>query len=128
MPPRRKASGSDEEDDILLEIPPPATTIEGRNNQLIAQAFDLAERRLLKGTASAQEVVHFLRLGAAEQRLREEKLRNENLVLAARKAEMEQRTSGEELMNKALQAFRGYSGQEPVDPEAVEEGMYEDVY
>lgn len=118
MPPRRKATGTDEYDDVV--IPPPATTIEGRNNQLIAYAFDLAERRLLKGEASAQEVVHFLRLGAAEQRLKEEKLRNENLVLEARTEEMKQRTSGEELMNKALQAFRGYSGQEPVDPEAEE--------
>jgi hypothetical protein len=118
MPPRRKASGSD--GDVVLNIPPPATTIEGRNNQLIAHAFDLAERRLLEGTASAQEVVHFLRLGAAEQRLKEEKLKNENLVLAARTEEMKQRTSGEELMNKALQAFRGYSGQDPVDPEAEE--------
>ena len=118
MPPRRKPAGSD--GDVVLNIPPPATTIEGRNNQLIAHAFDLAERRLLEGTASAQEVVHFLRLGAAEQRLKEEKLRNENLVLAARTEEMKQRTSGEELMQKALQAFRGYSGQEFVDPEAEE--------
>lgn len=118
MPTRRKATGSD--GDVVLNIPPPATTIEGRNNQLVAYAFDLAERRLLEGTASAQEVVHFLRLGAAEQRLKEEKLRNENLVLEARTEEMKQRTSGEELMSKALLAFRGYSGQDPVDPEAEE--------
>lgn len=115
MPPRRKATTS--EDDLVLTIPPPATTIEGRNNQLIAAAFDLAERRLHDGSASAQEVVHFLRLGAAEQRLKEEKLHNENLVLAARTEEMKQRSTGEELMSKALAAFRGYSGQDPVDPE-----------
>lgn len=124
MPPRRKATSSD--GDVVLTLPPPATTIEGRNNQLIAHAFDLAERRLLEGTASAQEVVHFLRLGAAEQRLKEEKIRNENLVLEARAEEMRQRSSGEELMNRALQAFRGYSGQDPVDPEAEEHD--EDVY
>lgn len=122
MPPRRKASAPDE--DVILNIPPPATTIEGRNDQLIAQAFNLAERRLHEGTASAQEVVHFLRLGAAEQRLKEEKLRHESLVLETRVKEMESRTSGEELLNKALQAFKGYSGAEPIEPG---EDMYEDV-
>lgn len=123
MPPRRKATSS--ESDVVLTIPPPATTIEGRNNQLIAHAFDLAERRLLEGTASAQEVVHFLRLGAAEQRLKEEKLRNENLVLEARTEEMKQRSTSEEMMNKALAAFRGYSGQDAVDPD--EQVWHEDV-
>lgn len=122
MPPRRKASAPDE--DLILSIPPPATTIEGRNNQLIAKAFDLAERRLHEGTASAQEVVHFLRLGAAEQRLKEEKLRHESLVLETRVKEMESRTSGEELLAKALSAFRGYSGAEPIDPE---EDPYEEL-
>ena len=122
MPTRRKATTSDE--DLVLTIPPPATTIEGRNNQLIAAAFDLAERRLHDGSASAQEVVHFLRLGAAEQRLKEEKLHNENLVLAARTEEMKARSSGEELMEKALSAFRGYSGQVAVNPE---EDEYDDT-
>lgn len=123
MPPRRKASSSDE--DVILNIPPPATTIEGRNNQLIDLAFSLVERRFHDGTASAQETVHFLRLGAAEQRLKEEKLRHESLLLETRMKEMESRTSGEELLNKALAAFKGYSGQEPIDPE---EGEYEDLH
>jgi hypothetical protein len=120
MPPRRKASAPDSE--LLLNIPPPATTIEGRNNQLIAEAFNLAERRLHDGTASAQEVVHFLRLGAAEQRLKEEKLKHESLLLETRMKEMESRTSGEELLAKALAAFKGYSGQEAIDPEGDDDG------
>ena len=62
MPPRRKASAS-ADDDVILNIPPPATTIEGRNNQLIDLAFSLVERRFHDGTASAQETVHFLLKG-----------------------------------------------------------------
>lgn len=124
MPARRKATVSEEE--LVLSIPPPATSIEGRNNQLIAAAFDLAERRLHDGSASAQEVVHFLRLGAAEQRLKEEKLHNENLVLAARTEEMKARSSGEELMSRALAAFRGYSGQDEIVSE--EDGYYEELH
>jgi hypothetical protein len=109
--PRRKSEPLD------TPIPAPATTLEGRNDQLIDAAFDLAERRLHDGTASAQEVVHFLRLGATTQRLHEEKLRNENLVLETRVEEMKARTTGEDLYAEALNAFRGYSGQVQIDVE-----------
>lgn len=112
MPPRRKSTTSD---DVVIHLPPPATTIEGRNDQLIAAAFDLVERRLHDGSASAQETVHFLRMGTNNQKLLEEKLRRENLVMEARIEEMKSRSSGEELMSKALAAFRGYSGQDPID-------------
>ena len=116
MPPRKRVTASG---DTLTHIPPPATTIEGRNDQLIAAAFDLVERRIHEGTASAQETVHFLRMGSTKDRLEQEKLRRENLVLETRVKEMESRTSGDQLLERALAAFRGYSGQEPVDPEAV---------
>lgn len=112
MATRRKVSDGDD-----LNIPPPAKTLEGRNDQLIAAAFDLAERRLHEGTASAQETVHFLKLGSTRDRLEQEKLRRENLVLEGRVEEMKNRTSGEDMMVEALNAFRGYSGQEPVDME-----------
>ena len=123
MPPRRKATTSE---DVVLNIPPPARTIEGRNDQLIAAAFDLVERRLHDGSASAQETVHFLRMGTINQRLQEEKVHRENLVLAARVEELKNRTSGEEMMARALAAFKGYSGQEPVDLDG--EGLDEELY
>lgn len=123
MPPRKQATVSDGH---VLSIPPPATTIEGRNDQLIAAAFDLVERRIHEGSASAQETVHFLRMGSTKDRLEQEKLRRENLVLETRVKEMESKTSGDELLSRALAAFRGYSGQEPVDPEATDfnENLY----
>lgn len=111
MPIKKQATPLD------TEIPPPATTIEGRNDQLISAAFDLVEKRIYQGTASAQETVHFLKLGSTRAKLEEEKLAAENLALEARVKEMESRRSGEDLYNQALQAFRGYSGQEPVDVE-----------
>lgn len=117
MPPRKRATGIG---DNVTHLPPPATTIEGRNDQLIAAAFDLVERRIHEGTASAQETVHFLRMGSTKDRLEQEKLRRENLVLETRVKEMEARTSSEELMGRALAAFRGYSGQEPIDHDAGE--------
>lgn len=103
-----------QEEPLDRPLPPPATTIEGRNDQMINAAFDLVEKRLTAGTASAQETVHFLKLGSTRGRLEEEKIKAENLEKAARIKELESRTTGEDMYNRALAAFRGYSGQEPV--------------
>jgi len=81
----------------------------------VAAAFDLVEKRIHDGSASAQETVHFLRLGTTRERLEQEKLHNELGVLQARVKEMENRRSGEDMYNKALAAFRGYSGQGPIE-------------
>jgi len=96
-------------------LPPPATTLEGREDQLIAAAMDLVERRISEGSASAQETVHFLRLGSVRNQLEQDKLRHENEVLKTRVKEMESRKSSEELYSKALAAMRGYQGIE--DPQ-----------
>lgn len=98
-----------------LSLPPPATTLEGRNDQLTAAAFALVERRLHDGSASAQETVHFLKMGATNYRLQEEKLRMESLALQARIEEAKARNNQEDLMKEALNAFRGYAGLSPMD-------------
>jgi len=105
-------------DEINEPLPPPAKTLEGREDQLIAAAMDLAEKRIRNETASAQEVVHFLRQATVRNQLEQEKIRHENLVLQTRVKEMENRRSGDELLSRALAAFRGYAGHDPVDPEA----------
>lgn len=98
------------EHDEEFKLPPPARTLEGRNDQLIEAAFNLAERRIHQGTASAQEVVHFLKQGSMKDKLEMEKLKNETLVLQTRVKEMESRRSSEEMAEKALAAMRGYQG------------------
>jgi hypothetical protein len=98
-------------------LPPPATTLEGREDQLIAAAMDLVEKRIHNETASAQETVHFLRLGSVRNQLEMDKIRSENLVLQSRVKEMESRKSTEELYRKALNAIRGYQGLEPEEDE-----------
>lgn len=114
MPPKKKTTFDPG------PLPPPATTLEGREQQLIALATDLAEHRLASGEASAQEVVHFLRLGSVTAQLQNEKLRSENDVLKTRVKEMESRTSSEGLYAAALRAFRGYSGAEPFEEDEDE--------
>lgn len=102
-------------------LPIPATTVEGREEQLILAAMSLVEKRIHEETASPTETVHFLRLGSTKNQLEQEELRQKNAVLEARIKEMESRTSSEGLYADALQAFRGYSGQDAVDPEQIGE-------
>ena len=49
--------------DPVLETPaamrPPATTLKGREDQLIALAVDRAEQQIRDGTASAQVITHY---------------------------------------------------------------------
>jgi hypothetical protein len=99
---------------------PPATTPEARENQLIAKAFDLAERQLEEGTASAAVITHYLKLGTARENLEREKLARENALLQARVENLDTVKNVEVLYQQALNAMRSYSGQE-VEPEFDEE-------
>lgn len=96
---------------------PPATTPEGRENQLIAAAVDLAEKQILDGTASAQVISHFLKLGSPREVLERERLANENALLKAKVETLQQQGRMEELYTNAINAMRTYSGQQPVGAE-----------
>lgn len=89
----------------------PATTPEGRENQLIDLAIDLAERQLSEGTASSQVITHYLKLGTTKERLEKEKLEKENELLKAKTEAIQSAKRVEELYKDALNAMRSYSGQ-----------------
>lgn len=93
----------------------PATTLEGRENQLISLAADLAERMLRDGTASSQVITHFLKLGSTRERLEQEKIKNENLLLAAKIEALASGKVVEELYRAALKAMKTYTGQDNDD-------------
>lgn len=88
----------------------PATTPEGRENQLISSAFDLADERIRTGVASAMEIVHFLKLGSSRERLEQDRLRHENALTQAKIEAIESQARIEELYLEAMEAFRGYAG------------------
>jgi hypothetical protein len=48
-------------------------TPEEREDQLIARAVDLAEKKLIDGTAPSQVIVHYLKLGSTRERLEKER-------------------------------------------------------
>lgn len=94
---------------------PPATTPEGRENQLIAGAVDLAEKQIREGTASSQIITHYLKLGSTREKLEQERLAKENELLDAKVEAMASVKRVEELYETALNAMRSYAGAEPLD-------------
>ena len=92
----------------------PATTPEGRENQLIGYAVDLAEKQLLDGTASAQVQSLYLKLGSSREKLEQERLRKENSLLDAKREALASAVRVEALYKDALDAMRSYAGQEPL--------------
>jgi hypothetical protein len=90
---------------------PPATTVEARENQLISDAYDLAEKQLRAGTASSQVISHFLKAGTTREGLERERLRRENILLGAKAEAMESAKRVEELYAEAIKAMRAYAGQ-----------------
>lgn len=88
----------------------PATTPEGRENQLISYAYDLAEQRLLDGTATSQEVTHFLKLGSSKAVLERERLIEENKLLRAKTEAIKDAKDQKVLYEQALKAMRNYAG------------------
>lgn len=103
----------------------PARTPEDRENQIASLAFDLAERQIQDGTASAQVLTWALKLGSTREAIEKEKIRNENALLATKKEIMESQKAVEELYTQALDAMRAYSGQAPMTQEP-EYGDFED--
>jgi len=89
---------------------PPAKTPEDREKQLVALAYDQAEKQLSDGSASAQVITHFLKIGGVRERLELEKLRKENLLTQARIDQSAKGDKMEDLLTKAMDAFTEYRG------------------
>lgn len=91
----------------------PALTPESRANQLVALAYDLAEKQLREGTASSQVITEFLKLGSSENKLKMEKLEEENKLLRAKTEKIQSEQRSEEMFAEAIKAMRQYQGRGP---------------
>lgn len=99
-----------------LQSTRPFITPEGQLNHLVSLAYDLAEQRLREGTASSQEVTHFLKEGGAKARLELVKLEEENKLLRAKTESLQSLKRMDEIYSEAIAAMRRYAGQgEPGD-------------
>ena len=88
----------------------PALSPEARENQLISLAVDNAEKMLLNGTAPAQIITHFLKLGTAKAELEKEKLRQDNELTKAKIEAIHSGQRMEELYANAIKAMSRYQG------------------
>lgn len=89
---------------------PPATTPEGRDNQLAALAYQLAEKRLRDGTATAQEVVYFAKAGSTAAKTELEILERQKELITAKTESIQSSKRVDELYAEAIAAMRTYSG------------------
>jgi hypothetical protein len=88
----------------------PATTPEGRENEMVSAAIDLAEQQIRAGTASSQVITHFLKLGSTRERLEQQRLEHENELTRVKIEALEGQKRVEELYLEALTAMRSYAG------------------
>lgn len=95
----------------------PATTPEARENQLIAGAIDLAEKQIEDGTASAQVITHFLKLGSSREKLEQERMAEDIELQKAKREQLASQARVEEMYGAALDAMRSYAGQPPLEQE-----------
>src|SRR5574344_2718400 len=94
-----KASGTN---DSSTKKRRPALSPDARENQLIALAVDLVEKRLLEGTASSQETTHFLKLGSTTARLEKGILEKQKELIEAKTQSLHALQETKEMYNNAL--------------------------
>lgn len=88
----------------------PAMTAAARENQMIALAIDLAEQQLRDGTASAQVITHYLKLGSSKDKIEREILAEQKKLVRAKTEALESAKKVEELYSDALKAMKTYTG------------------
>lgn len=92
----------------------PTLSPEAQEQRMISLAMKVAEERLLNGTASAQEVVYFLKLGSTREQLEKVKLENEIAYRRAQTDTLRQAETNEKLYSDAIEAMSRYSGAKKV--------------
>lgn len=81
-----------------------------RRNQILAAAMNLAEERILSGTASSQLLVHFLKEASSKHSLEMEQLKAQNRLLSAKADSVDAAKKTDKMYAEALKAMRRYSG------------------
>lgn len=96
---------------------PPVLSPEAYENRLINKAYKSVERRIDNGEATAQELVHFLRLGSTKEQLELEKLKKENELLKVKADAIQSQEEAKTMYAEAINAFRRYAGVSMINEE-----------
>ena len=84
---------------------------------MIALAIEQAEKMLREGTAPAQVVLHYLKLGATREKLEQELMEKQMELMDAKVESLKAQQGREEMYEKAFKAFMSYqsSSRDPDD-------------
>lgn len=88
----------------------PGNTPSSREQQIVSAAINLAEEKILNGTASSQLITFCLQRGSPLEELKRKKLEKEIELLEAKKKALDSEKTTEELYRNAIKAMQRYSG------------------
>ncbi len=83
-------------------------TAKARENRLINLAMDLAEEKLMNGTASSQIISYFLGLASPEQQLKNQMMTEQVKLVKAKTGAIEGAQELKELYQNAVKAMSEY--------------------
>ena len=107
---RKEATSS--QSDITKIKPSTSMSDDAREQRMIKYATDLAEKQLREGTASAQVITHYLKLGSSRERL-EQREKEQNIKLSEAKIEsIRSEAKIEAMFEDVVSALKRYSGSE----------------
>lgn len=89
---------------------PSPTTMEAIENECIALSYELVKRRLIEGTATSAETVHFLKLGSQKERLDEDLIRKDMALKDAKIDALQTNKAIESMFEEAMAHMSRYQG------------------
>lgn len=87
----------------------PPMSPEAQENYMVTLAMNLAEKQLREGTASAQVISHFLKIGSTESRTQKEILELQKDLIVAKTENLHAQQNMDEMYKKAIDAMRSYT-------------------
>lgn len=89
---------------------PPALTDDAEELQMISLARSLSMERMKNGTASAQEIVYWLKMGSSEKRVEKEILEEQKKLIKAKTKAIADSETSAKLYSDAIAAMKTYQG------------------
>lgn len=99
-----------ESDEDIVKSVRRASTPHAREMQVAAAAYDLAEKRILEGTASDTLIREFIKIGSPKEQIEREILEKQRDMIVAKTEALQSARRVDEMYSEALTAFRSYHG------------------
>jgi len=86
----------------------PALSDDAQEKRMINLAIQLAEQQLRDGTASAQVITHYLKLGTVQARLEQEILDRQKELIVAKTDALRAQQHNDEMFAQGIAAMKAY--------------------